>query len=133
MKERVKIPTMLFVVLVMVSTVTGKIITVNDNGPADFNTIQAAIYPAGEGDTVIVAEGTYNENINFIGTNITLTSTDPNDPEIVAGTVIRGDGTTSVVIFSGSEDASCELRGFTITGGYVHRGINTGGGKKDPL
>lgn len=35
-----------------------RIITVDDDAPADFNNIQAAIDDANDGDVVIVAEGT---------------------------------------------------------------------------
>ena len=39
-------------------------ITVDWDGSADFTTIQAAIDDANELDTIIVAEGTYIENIS---------------------------------------------------------------------
>lgn len=97
------------------------IITVNWDGSGDYLTIQAAIDDSNDGDTVIVAKGTFNENINIGGKNITLISTDPNDPNIVRDTIIQGDGTISVVTFSGSEDARCTLSGFAITGGYSYK------------
>jgi hypothetical protein len=37
-------------------------ITVDDDGPADFNNIQAAINDANNGDTVVVADGIYTGN-----------------------------------------------------------------------
>jgi len=37
--------------------------TVDDDGPADFHTIQEAVDVASDGDTVFVYEGTYSENI----------------------------------------------------------------------
>lgn len=40
--------------------------------PADYSTIQAAINAASNGDTIVVAPGTYQENINFQGKAITL-------------------------------------------------------------
>ncbi|MCP4708695.1 MAG: hypothetical protein GY869_08730, partial [Planctomycetes bacterium] len=90
--------------------------------PNEYNTIQAAINDADEYDTIVVSPGIYHENILMGGKNIVLTSLDPNDPVLVADTVIEGDETSSVVTFSGSETAVCLLRGFTITGGYAVRG-----------
>jgi polygalacturonase len=42
--------------------------------PADQPTIQSGINAASNGDTVLVAPGTYKENINFSGKAITLKS-----------------------------------------------------------
>jgi len=55
----------------------GTTIYVDDNGPADFNNIQAAIYDANDGDTIIVAPGTYTGEGNrgiMIRKSITLIS-----------------------------------------------------------
>jgi hypothetical protein len=106
---------------------TARTIYVDDDNPADFNNIQAAINDSNDGDVITVGEGTYRENINFNGKNIVLTSTDPNDTLLVENTIIQSNGTTSVVTFSGSEQVDCELRGFTITGGYNRK---AGGGIK---
>lgn len=90
--------------------------------PAQYSTIQTAINQAANGDTVIVSSGTYNENIDFLGKAIAVRSTDPNDPNIVAATIIDGSAPTdqnkgSVVTFKSGEGNSSELSGFTITGG----------------
>ena len=79
--------------------------------------IQPAINEANSGDEIIVGPRAYRENISFRGKNITLRSTDPNDPVIVEATVIDGARDKSVVTFSGGEDASCVLAGFTVVGG----------------
>jgi hypothetical protein len=84
-----------------------------------YNSIQRAIDNAGEGEEIVVAPGIYQyfENIDFKGKALTLRSTDPNDPVVVAATVINGTGHGPVVTFSGEEDANSMLAGFTITGG----------------
>jgi len=106
-----------------------RIITVDDDETADFNNIQAAINDANDGDIVMVQAGQYAENINFIGKNITLRSTEPTNPSVVASTVIDGSLGGSVVTFAGTEYPDCVLSGFTITNGRgTGVGYNCGGG-----
>jgi hypothetical protein len=87
-----------------------------------FKTIQEAIRAALEWDTVIAAQGTYQENINFCGKNFILRSTNPHDPSVVANTIIDGGKKGSVVTFQGSEDETCLLSGFTIRNGEAEEG-----------
>jgi hypothetical protein len=96
----------------------GKTIYVDDDGPADFDTIQAAINDANNGDIITVAQGSYPEEINFLGKNITLRSTDPTNSNVVKNTMIWGPA-----IFRGTEDANCTLTGFDVGGvmGYDWR------------
>jgi len=82
-----------------------------------FKKIQEGIDAADHGDTVVVEEGTYVENIKFNGKNITLRSTDPLNPTVVQNTIIDGNKKASVVTFSGTEDETCILSGFTIRNG----------------
>jgi hypothetical protein len=106
--------------------------------PADYSTIQAAINAATPGDEIIVSTGTYTENINFLGKNIVLRSTDPTSPAVVAATIIDGKNIYPItpfvmasVTFAGSELATCVLEGFTITGGYdVYGGGICGNGAR---
>jgi len=92
-------------------------IIVKADGTGDFRTIQAAIDAVSSGDMIIVYPETYYENINLSGKDIIVISTDPNDPAVVAGTIIDGSGSGSVVTFLGTESENCVLAGFTITGG----------------
>lgn len=96
--------------------------------PDEYPSIQAAINDCYDGDIIIVEPGRYYETINFSGKNIILTGTDPNDPQVVAGTIIDADGDGSTVIFENGETAEAVLRGFTITGGYGTRNDEFGGG-----
>ena len=91
-------------------------------------TIQEGIDAALDGDTVIVAEGTYVENIYFKGKNIILRSRDSLNPLVVENTRIVGNKNGSVVSFSGTENATCILSGFTITNGKVDYGAGILGG-----
>jgi hypothetical protein len=96
------------------------------NVPADYNTIQAAIDAAQVGDTVLVAPGTYLENIDFHGKAITVTSAA--GPEV---TVIDGNRAGSVVTFATGEGPGAVLNGFTIRNGragFDAPGYWTGGG-----
>ena len=86
--------------------------------PGGYATIQQAIQDCNDGDVVVVEPGTYFETINFLGKNIVVTGTDPDDPDIVAATVIDGDGDGSAVTFANGETSEAVLAGFTITGGY---------------
>lgn len=90
-----------------------------------FRKIQEGINAASDGDTVIVAEGTYVENIRFNGKNIILTSTDPTQPKVVQNTIVDGNQAGCVVRFAGTENEACVLSGFTIRNGFVE---NTQGG-----
>jgi len=96
----------------------------DEDGTAEhpFDKIQDGIEAAMESDVVLVKPGTYLENITFNGKNITLTSTNPEDSEVVAATVIDGGGNGSVVTFSGLEGPGCSLAGFTITNGLATNG-----------
>ncbi len=91
-----------------------KIINVPDDQP----TIQAGIDASVDGDTVLVADGTYLENINFNGKAITVAShlAKDNDTNHINNTIISAHSGT-IVQFNSGEDTTSVLYGFTITGG----------------
>lgn len=91
--------------------------------PGDQPTIQAAINAASNGDTVLVAPGTYQENINFNGKAITVTSS--GGPQ---STIIDGGHNGSVVTFNTGEASTSVLNGFTIQNGFATNTFDEGGG-----
>ena len=83
-----------------------------------FQTVQSAIDASVSGDIIIVSPGSYQENIDFLGKNITVTSTNPDDRAIVESTILNAGGSGSTVTFSNGEGPEAVLSGLTITGGY---------------
>jgi hypothetical protein len=92
--------------------------------PGDSSTIQGGIDLAHNGDTVMVEPGTYTENINFNGKNITVTSS--------AGpltTIIQSAKSGKPVVgFLGTETSNAALRGFTVQNGIAPYGSSFAGG-----
>ena len=105
--------------LVFCASAGAGIITV----PGDYDTIQGAINAAQDGDEVVVSPGTYFENINFIGRDITVRSIDPLDPTVVDSTIIDGQLLSSVVVMDRGT-----LSGFTIRNGNAWPSDGEGGG-----
>ena len=82
------------------------------NVPDDYSTIQAGINAAVNGDTVLVAPGTYTENIDINGKNIVVTSLFGAD-----STTIQASNTDiAVVSFISNEPKGAAISGFTIAG-----------------
>jgi M6 family metalloprotease-like protein len=96
--------------------------------PVPYATIQDAINASSNGDIVEVRPGTYrgtgNRDIDFLGRAITVRSVDPNDPSVVAGTIIDVEGITTFTShrafdFRSGESSNSILAGFTITNGFI--------------
>ncbi|MCF6240478.1 MAG: hypothetical protein L3J74_03930 [Bacteroidales bacterium] len=79
--------------------------------PGDYPSIQIAIDNAINGDRIVVASGTFTENINFNGKEIEIIGNGPGN------SIIDGGAAGSVVTFANGESANCLLRGFTIRNG----------------
>jgi len=114
-----------FAVFVAATPCVARIITVDANGTGDYPTIQAAIDDANNGDTVQLLPGRYtgpgNRDVDFKGKAITVRSTDPNEPNIVAATVLEGEwidmdcGGHRGFNFRSGEGRDSVLAGVTIT------------------
>jgi parallel beta helix pectate lyase-like protein/disaggregatase-related protein len=108
-------------ILAIFTTTAGGTIYVDDDQPADFNTIQAAIDFAVDGNEIVVKDGTYtgagNRDIEFKGKAITVRS--ENGP---ASCIIDCQGSETEphlgFYFHGAEGPDSILDGFTITHGY---------------
>jgi parallel beta-helix repeat protein len=79
--------------------------------PDNYPTIQAAVNAASPGDTIIVRDGTYTENVNANKDHLTIQS--ENGPE---ATIIQA-ATYSDVCAVTADYAN--IRGFTVTGGHI--------------
>ncbi len=100
---------------------------VDDDGVADFRTIQEAVDAAVTGDTILLMPGLYtgtgNWDIAIQGKAVTVRSADPNNAETVAQTIIdcRGAEATGHRAFVITENSGVHLTlaGLTIVNGYT--------------
>jgi len=93
----------------------------------DPNAIADAIETAGRGDILVVAAGTYNGPLNLDGKDIIVTSTNPDDPNVVAATIIDAGGTGPGLIFDSGEGRDSIVDGLSIIGGSA---TSQGGGRR---
>jgi hypothetical protein len=109
----------------------GRTITLDANGTGEYPTIQAGIDDSNNGDVIVLCPGRYtgpgNREIDFKGKAITVRSTDPNDPNIVATTIIDCNDMSRGFYFHSYEDANSVLAGLTVANGYPGSRANGGG------
>ena len=80
--------------------------------PADKPTIQAAIDSASTGDTILVAPGTYHENLVIDTKEITLVS-----EQGASKTILDGSGNGTVLTIRATHSIATTINGFTLQGG----------------
>ena len=111
----------LLISMFLTSTALADTWTVDDDGAADFDNIQAAVNAASDGDEIIVMPGTYTGTgsyvVNMNGKEILLRSQEGPQTTIVSGQNQR------TVFFCGSGvTLSTIISGFTITQGSGSQG-----------
>ncbi|MCX6256974.1 MAG: T9SS type A sorting domain-containing protein [Bacteroidia bacterium] len=106
-------------ILIILSLIYSKGICQTIIVPDDQPTIQAAINVAVNGDTVIVKQGTYFENINFTGKDIIVASDFliSGDTSVISQTIIDADSLGAAAVFALGETNAAKLIGFTLTHG----------------
>ena len=87
--------------------------------PQDYRTIQEGINAALDGDLVLVAPGTYHENLLISGKTITLASQfhSTGDPSFIHQTILDGGGNAAVIAVDSSAGPETTITGFTIQNG----------------
>ncbi len=130
-KSRILLIVILFCVSIVPISNASNVIYVDANGPNEpgsgtfddpFRKIQFALDAAFDGDIVEIRAGIYtadpkNYNLAPNGKSITIRSIDPNDPEVIANTIIDPNGAGRGFYFNSGEDANCIVSGLTIRNG----------------
>ena len=92
---------------------------IDQSGGGNFTFIQEGIDASVDSDTVLVYPGTYFENIDFIGKNITVASLllTTGDESYIDSTIIDGNQQGSVITFENNETNNAVLIGLTLQNG----------------
>lgn len=91
------------------SIVAAEIVTVDDNGGANYTSIQDAVNNANNGDTILVYSGSYTENL-YVDKELTIKSKSGNPDN----TIVQA-ANSSIHVFDVTAD-NVTISGFNITG-----------------
>lgn len=109
----------LFVSLLFTGICVADTWTVDDDGKADFDNIQAALDAASDGDEIIVMPGSYTSSqeghvVNMLGKEVLLLGAGGQEVTIIDGQGLR----RGIACFNGETNKTV-IDGFTITNGYA--------------
>lgn len=79
-----------------------------------YGLITHALLDGETGDAIVLDPVVYEENVEFGETAMVISSRDPEDPAVVAATIIKGRPGNPTVAFSGPKSSGCMLVGLTI-------------------
>ena len=107
----------LLISMFITSTALATTWTVDDDGKADFDNIQAAVDASSDGDEILVYPGTYtgtgDEVVDMLGKAVWLHSSEGQEV-----TIIDGEGMRRGILCDSSETSKTIIEGFTIQHGY---------------
>ena len=91
-----------FLTIVFCIPASGREITVDDNGSADYILIQEAVNSSSSGDTIIVYPGFYNESLDILIDNISVLSESehPEDTTVRAFNISANNNTVNGIRIS---------------------------------
>jgi len=118
--------TLLMVLLLMPFVLSGATLYVALDGSQAYSSIQSAVNAAADQDTILIYPGTYYENIEIIGRNLSIGSLEftTADSTYIAQTVI--DANQSGSCFNITEDSEITLQGLYLTNGIGTPSFNWG-------
>ncbi len=108
---------------ILVLLLTCNVAAIEIHVPVDYGTIQAAIVAASDGDSIVVSDGVYLENLNLLGKAVSLSSVNG-----LTATTIEGGSSGPTIICNSGEGLNSIVEGFTITGGLQVISAEPGGG-----
>ena len=118
-------------IVLMLTFITSRATVINV--PADHGTIQAAIDAAQSGDTILLANGTYTENISIRNKNLVIASAYINTLETshISATILKSaaaqNEAKAIIDVSGVRTYTLKLIGITIQDGFNTQSVRISG------